>query len=363
MFANAVVKTGAQAFFYIKKVTEAAAVVGFKLLQIQPRMIHRACAGKTHNAKTIANAVAQFGLAGGIVAVAVTAVVIAAHQFVAAQGRHQVKRLLVARHAGIVNIEAKHQALAQAQVVAGLNAEQSARIVIAAVKAFVQAHTGRNKHTARGIGVVVAGIERKAGAKVNAGAAAAVLDLRVGIKNTGCGSPAKGIVIKSRKEAEVKVLAVQLFAAQVNAKALLAHQFGVGAAGIAANAIKITRKVDITHPRYPVEGVMRHPIVGTHAQAALALGGNGAVGEDVGYAGFTVDGIGIKAVQDRCAHLNTRFGRAAQHRQRGNAAMAAAILNKEYLAQKVGQKPHLRRGGRGNGKEDDKAAEFFHGSS
>ncbi|PMP89285.1 MAG: hypothetical protein C0173_05955 [Desulfurella sp.] len=60
-------------------------------------MENLAGAGKAYNAKTLGKAVTQFGLPGQIITVAETAVVIAAHHFVAPQGGQQVKRRSAAR--------------------------------------------------------------------------------------------------------------------------------------------------------------------------------------------------------------------------------------------------------------------------
>ena len=107
--ANAVVHADSQALFNIKKVAYTTAVVRLQLREAEIRMKHFAGTGKGHNAKTFINTVTQFGLAGYVVAVAVTALVVAAHHFVAAHLRQQVKRRPAAGEALLLYIKPQHQ--------------------------------------------------------------------------------------------------------------------------------------------------------------------------------------------------------------------------------------------------------------
>lgn len=360
LLPNAIINAGTQALLHIKKVAEAAAVVGFQLAQIELGMVNGAGAGKGYNAPAVANAVAQFGLGGGVIAVAVTATVVAAHHGIIAQGGHQIKWRLTAQHIGIVNIVSQHQAFGQAYVMAKLEGHQSARVAVAGQQALVGAKAAHKQHAAGGIGIVVAAIEGKAWPQVNAGTARAVLNQRTGIINPRCTGPAKGKIIKPRKEAQVNVLAEALFAAQVKSHPFLANQFAINSVGSAPNAIKREREIDIAHPRHQMQGIFRQPVIGTQADNALPLGGNNAVGEDVGYAGITINRVAVKAVHNGCANLNPRFGRGAKYGQRRNTWLAAGIFLYYHLPQKLGQKFHLPARGSNGEQEEDEAEGFFH---
>lgn len=259
-------------------------------------MVNGAGAGKGHYAKAVAYAVAQFGLGGGVVTVAETAVKVATHQFVAAQGRQQVKRRLAANHAGMVNIKAQHQAFAQGVILAPLNTKQPAIITIAAKQPLKLTVFGGNQNPAGGIGIVIPAIEGKAWPQKYRGTAASVLQIGIGIKNARFIGPAKLKVIPSRKETQVNMLAKQLFATQINPHPFLTDQLHIGLPGIAPNAIIISGEVDIPNPGNQMEAVMRQPVIGAHTHAALPLSGHGSIGKDVGHAGMPIHRIGIKGV-------------------------------------------------------------------
>jgi hypothetical protein len=358
LFANAIIQADAQAFLHVEEVAQAAAVIGFQQVGAKAVVPNGARPGKAHHAKTVVNAVAQFGLAGGVVFIAVTAIVIAAHAAVAAHGGEQVKRCLIAQQAVIVQVVRQNKMLVEPEVLAKLNGEYAAVIAVIAKYAFYIVIAGAEQYAVSGIGIVVARIKNKAGPNGYAAAAAGVLYQRVGFKNAHVGA-AKNVAVGTGIQTQVQVRGNQLFGAEVEFITLLANMFGVGLAGSIANAIKIEREVEVPKRRGIVVFVTRAPIAGADAGAVLPLGGNGAIGKHIAYAGAAVQGIGIKAVQQRAANFDTRFGRAAQYRQGDNAAALAAVLFKYNAADKLWHYFILCKQGLAEQRTDNEAVNVF----
>ena len=241
--ADAIIHADSQAFFNIKKVAYTTAVVRLQLREAEIRMEHFSGTGKGHNAKTFINSVTQFGLASYVITVAVAALVVAAHHFVAAHLRQQVKWRPAACKALLLYIQPENQLLCQRKELRIFNVKKTAPIAVVCIRAMHYVIVGADDHTPGGVGIVVPGVEGKAGADVGTGPTVPVLHGRR-VQNTGV-IIAVGVKVfyYARHNACIKVIIQSFLSHEAHLIAFFAYVFFITGFCIIANPVKIKRVI------------------------------------------------------------------------------------------------------------------------